>query len=136
MGRRVEAVGHRRIRQYELVPLGAIRKPDALDARHSAFAQRPRSAGRGAASLNRLVRQDRFYNGKTDMSKIKYTIRILDHDDESIHLPGVGNMQHTICGYVDVRHEVLGATLTITCEACLSMVRLCRRMKLADGSVP
>ena len=72
------------------------------------------------------------------MAKISSLIRVIGEGcDDVLHLPGATYQHETVCGFVDVKHEVVSAYENEpTCPECLSIVNELRNMRMPDGSLP
>lgn len=64
--------------------------------------------------------------------KLKETVRILDNgQDDVIHLPGSPDQFETLCGWVDVPHELLDIEdHPPDCTSCLNIWRYCKNLVL------
>lgn len=71
------------------------------------------------------------------MPKETYVREIVDPDDDSLgtyHIRGVGNMQHTLCGYVDIAHvEHHYLDHPVNCTACIDMYKAIKGMRFPPG---
>ncbi len=65
------------------------------------------------------------------MGRLMVTVRVLDEGDDAVHILGTASLNETLCGFADVNHEVLDASLyPPNCPHCLKIVRYCRNLKI------
>lgn len=68
---------------------------------------------------------------------VKSTIIIIDRDatdDKSRHIPGVHNMQTTLCGYVDVIYrEVSAVEYPCDCKQCIDALKRIKALRFPKG---
>ncbi len=57
-----------------------------------------------------------------------------DDDPGVYHIPGCGNTQNTLCGFVDVAHEQYWYGLhQVNCKACIDMLKRIQALRFPNG---
>lgn len=78
----------------------------------------------------------RYYGGKCRMKREIQTTVVECYDDEPgvYHIPGCGNMQNTLCGFVDVQNEHYHFDgRPVTCVACIAILKRIQALRFPKG---